>query len=87
MNVRRYTDRDLPEMIEIWNEVVEEGIAFPQEETLNLESGADFFSSQSYTAVAEEDGKIYGRYMLELNQRRARKKRHYMKIGGRFLRW
>lgn len=67
MNVRRYTDWDLPEMIEIWNEVVEEGIAFPQEETLNLESGADFFSSQSYTAVAEEDGKIYGLYILHPN--------------------
>lgn len=28
MTVREYKDRDLPEMIRIWNEVVEEGIAF-----------------------------------------------------------
>ena len=52
-----------------------------------MKSGAEFFAAQSYTGVAEEDVKIYGLYMLELNQRRARKKRHYMKIGGRFLRW
>ena len=36
----------------IWNEVVEDGIAFPQEELLDMESGAEFFASQSYTGVA-----------------------------------
>ena len=30
--IRAYEEKDLPEMIGIWNEVVEEGIAFPQEE-------------------------------------------------------
>lgn len=30
--VRKYEKKDLDEMIAIWNEVVEEGIAFPQEE-------------------------------------------------------
>lgn len=35
----RYTEKDLPEMIEIWNEVVEEGGAFPQEDYLTRESG------------------------------------------------
>ena len=58
MIIRKYVDRDLPEIIRIWNEVVEEGIAFPQEELLNEDSGARFFSVQSYTAIAEEDGKI-----------------------------
>ena len=32
MIIREYTDKDIPGMIEIWNEVVEEGIAFPQED-------------------------------------------------------
>ena len=67
MVVREYTKTDLSEIIRIWNEVVEEGIAFPQEETLTLESGAAFFSSQSYTGVAEEDGKIFGLYILHPN--------------------
>ena len=67
MIIRKYVDRDLPEIIRIWNEVVEEGIAFPQEELLDSESGVHFFSAQSYTAVAEEDGKVYGVYILHPN--------------------
>ena len=67
MIIRKYVDRDLPEIIRIWNEVVEEGIAFPQEELLNSESGAEFFAAQSYTAVAEESGKVYGLYILHPN--------------------
>lgn len=67
MIIREYTDQDLKEIIRIWNEVVEEGIAFPQEETLDMKSGEDFFASQSYTGVAEEDGKIYGLYILHPN--------------------
>ena len=46
MEVRKYTDQDLTEIIRIWNEVVEEGIAFPQEDILNIESGTEFFASQ-----------------------------------------
>ncbi len=67
MRVREYTDRDLPELIRIWNEVVEEGVAFPQEEFLDAESGAAFFASQSFTAVAEEDGTVFGLYILHPN--------------------
>jgi hypothetical protein len=37
MIIRKYVDRDLPEIIRIWNEVVEEGIAFPQEVLLDSE--------------------------------------------------
>ena len=67
VEVRDYSDNDLTEIIRIWNEVVEDGIAFPQEEILDMESGAEFFASQSYTGVAEEDGKIYGLYILHPN--------------------
>ena len=35
MIVRAYEKGDLDAMIQIWNEVVEEGVAFPQEEFLN----------------------------------------------------
>jgi len=54
-------------MLRIWNEVVEDGIAFPQEEALDVESGAEFFASQSYTGVAEVDGKVLGLYILHPN--------------------
>ncbi len=67
MIVRRYDTHDLDEMIRIWNEVVEDGIAFPQEEFLDREGGAAFFAQQSYTGVAEDDGKILGLYILHPN--------------------
>lgn len=54
ITVRKYSIEDLSDMIQIWNEVVEEGIAFPQEECLNEETGKCFFESQSYCAVAED---------------------------------
>lgn len=67
--IRKYEEKDLNAMIGIWNEIVEEGIAFPQEELLNPESGALFFASQTYTGVAEDTGtgKIYGLYILHPN--------------------
>lgn len=71
MNIilRKYNKEDLKEMIEIWNEVVEEGIAFPQEEKLSDETGEEFFANQSYCGVAMDidSNKIYGLYILHPN--------------------
>ncbi len=67
--VREYTAWDIPEMINIWNEVVEEGVAFPQEECLDEVTGKEFFAGQSYCGVAGEEGsgKILGLYILHPN--------------------
>lgn len=53
----------------VWNEVVEDGIAFPQTEILDRAGGEKFFSSQSYCGVAEdtESGEIVGLYILHPN--------------------
>ena len=67
MIIREYEDKDLLQMIDIWNEVVEDGIAFPQEDKLNEVSGKEFFESQSYTGVADEAGKVVGLYILHPN--------------------
>ena len=67
MEVRRYEAADLPAMIAIWNEVVEEGVAFPQEDRLTRQTGAAFFAGQSLSAVAEEDGAVLGLYILHPN--------------------
>lgn len=67
IQIREYIGADLEGMIPIWNEIVEEGIAFPQEDCLDRESGTAFFASQSYTGVAESDGKILGLYILHPN--------------------
>lgn len=68
MTVRKYTQADIAAMAEIWNEVVEEGIAFPQEECLDMQTGAEFFASQTYTGVAvDESGEVCGLYILHPN--------------------
>lgn len=41
--VRAYKEADLSVMIDIWNQVVEDGVAFPQEECLIAKSGQEFF--------------------------------------------
>lgn len=69
MIVRAYEKEDLGAMIQIWNEVVEEGVAFPQEELLNDITGAEFFASQTCSAVAEDEDShtIHGLYILHPN--------------------
>lgn len=69
IKIRAYVEADVPALIEIWNEVVEDGIAFPQEESLNLGQGKKFFAAQAYTGVAEVvgTGKILGLYILHPN--------------------
>ena len=54
-------------MISVWNEVVEDGVAFPQEDLLNDKTGAEFFASQSYCGVADDNGSIVGLYILHPN--------------------
>lgn len=67
--IRKYTEEDLPQMIQIWNEVVEDGIAFPQEDLLTADTGKVFFASQTFSAIAEDvdTGKVYGLYILHPN--------------------
>lgn len=65
--IREYQTNDLPEMTAIWNDVVNDGIAFPQNEPLDDSSAKDFFASQSFTAVAQCDDAIVGLYILHPN--------------------
>lgn len=69
ITVRASEEKDLPSMIEIWNEVVEEGIAFPQEDLLTIKTGREFFAAQTYNGVAVEEktGEILGLYILHPN--------------------
>lgn len=69
IKIRAYEEKDLSGMIAIWNEIVEEGIAFPQEELLTFETGKKFFAEQTYSAVAEneETSEILGCYILHPN--------------------
>ncbi len=67
--VRKFEEKYLSDMIVIWNEVVDDGIAFPQEELLDTDSGRTFFEEQTYTGVAvdEDTEKVCGLYILHPN--------------------
>ena len=66
--VRKYSADDIPAMKDIWNEVVDEGVAFPQEDELTDGSAREVFAQQTYCGVAaDEDGKVYGMYILHPN--------------------
>ena len=66
-SIRAMRPEDLPQLIAIWNEVVEDGIAFPQEDLLDETSGAAFFAQQTFVGAAEIDGQIVGLYILHPN--------------------
>lgn len=69
VKIRQYEPSDIPEMIGIWNEVVKEGVAFPQEDCLDGNAGREFFAAQSSCKVAQEvsSGAILGMYILHPN--------------------
>ncbi len=54
-------------MVEIWNEVVRAGNAFPQFDEMSVEEARGFFSDQSRCAVAVDEGGVVGLYILHPN--------------------
>ena len=69
ITIREYQPTDAAQAMDIWNEVVREGVAFPQLDELTGPTAHDFFSSQSYTGVAadSETGELVGLYILHPN--------------------
>ena len=58
IKIRSYQTQDAAKAAEVWNQVVEDGLAFPQEETLTAETGI---------AVNTENNEIVGLYILHPN--------------------
>lgn len=69
IEMRRITSEKVHEAVMIWNKVVEEGVAFPQTEPLDDDTGAEFFAAQDYTAVAfdTDTAEVVGMYILHPN--------------------
>ena len=67
--IKKLSENDICEAVNIWNEVVSDGVAFPQTELLNKDTGLEFFNSQSYTGVAYDTNtnEIVGLYILHPN--------------------
>lgn len=69
IEMRRITSEEVHEAVMIWNKVVEDGVAFPQTEPLDDDTGAEFFAAQDYTAVAfdTDTAEVVGMYILHPN--------------------
>ncbi|MBC8570363.1 GNAT family N-acetyltransferase [Zongyangia hominis] len=65
--LRDFKEQDLPEMRDIWNEIVEEGVSFPGEKVLSLDEAREMFASQTRSVVALQDGEVVGVYILHPN--------------------
>ena len=68
MQIRDYVSDDRHAAAQIWNEVVEGGLAFPQLDLLTDEEADRFFLAQTKTRVAVlDDGQVVGLYILHPN--------------------
>lgn len=69
IQIREYKSKDKNAAMEIWNEVVKDGVAFPQIEGLNKNNADNFFKSQTFTGIAfdQDSNEIVGLYILHPN--------------------
>ena len=69
LKIVKYNEKYTTSAIEIWNDIVKDGIAFPQTELLDEKSGNVFFNSQSFTGIAidSDSNEIVGLYILHPN--------------------
>lgn len=67
IKIVRYHKKHIKEAIAIWNEVVIDGVAFPQTDCLDEVTGDGFFSSQTYTGLAFSGDELVGLYILHPN--------------------
>ena len=68
ITIHKFEASDIEDATRIWNQIVEEGNAFPQKETMEELEGIEFFQSQSYTGIAvNEKGETVGLYILHPN--------------------
>lgn len=62
-----YSKKDLAGAVAVWNEVVEEGNAFPQETPMTEQEADAFFSKQDFVGVAYDKEQVVGLYILHPN--------------------
>lgn len=67
LTVRALEQNDFTAAINIWNNIVERGDAFPQSVKLTPETGQRFFNDQTHVGIAEYDGQVAGLYILHPN--------------------
>lgn len=69
IQIRAYQSKEAALAAQIWNEVVADGNAFPQDTEMTADAANHFFLEQTYTGIAEdtETHEILGLYILHPN--------------------
>ena len=69
LKIEEFKKEYVKDAIAIWNDIVEDGIAFPQKDALDEKSGTEFFNSQSFTGIAidTDSNEVVGLYILHPN--------------------
>ena len=67
VKIKRYEKSDVAAAIKIWNDIVCDGVAFPQTELLNETTGNEFFTAQSYTGIAFDADTRYILGIIRIN--------------------
>lgn len=67
IRIVQYDKKYIKKAIAIWNEIVIDGVAFPQTDCLDEITGDEFFSSQTYTGLAFVGDELSGLYILHPN--------------------
>ena len=69
IEIREYKKEYGDAAMGIWNEIVRDGIAFPQDEELTEQNADTFFTSQCFTGLAinDETDEVVGLYILHPN--------------------
>lgn len=69
IKIAPFSKENSTEAIAVWNSVVEDGRAFPQEIPFTYDEGVAFFEGQTFTGVAYDDetGEVVGVYILHPN--------------------
>ena len=66
--IKEFQPNNLSQMTALWNDIVADGVAFPQDTPLDETTAHTFFREQSLTAVAVDDlDKVLGLYILHPN--------------------
>lgn len=67
VEMKEFEESQLPQMTEIWNDIIEEGISFPGDQVLLESEALEMFREQTSTVCAVLNGTVVGVYILHPN--------------------
>lgn len=67
ISFRAFCEEDVPALVEIWNDILIDGVAFPGTELYSEEDFAEYLRQQTAATCMLADGELMGYYILHPN--------------------